>query len=158
MKKADDIYKINAAKTEFREAYNAGDVDRLLSLLHEGLTDFSLGQPSFFGADAREMFRLRMAKLFSKFTARIAPIVIDIQVRGDLAFDYGWHKLTLTPKGGGEPVTSRQRYVEIWMKDAAGNWKIAIYIDNQDLPPAFAPNLHCKELLQPYAAGSGAPA
>ena len=28
----DDIYKINVAKTEFREAYNTGDVDRLLAV------------------------------------------------------------------------------------------------------------------------------
>ena len=158
MKQGDDVYKINAAKTEFREAYNAGDVERLLAVFHDEFTDLSLGQPSFFGAESREMLRLRMAGLFSKFTARMAPIVIDIQVRGDLAFDFGWHKLTLTPKDGGEPVTSRQRYMELWMKDAAGKWRIAVYLDNQDLPPAFAPNLHWKELLEPYAAGSGAPA
>ena len=89
---------------------------------------------------------------------KLEPIVIAVLVRGDMAIDYGWHKLTLTPKAGGEPVTSRQRYVEVWMKDAAGSWKIVIYIDNQDLAPAFAPNLHWKELLEPYAAASGATA
>ena len=158
MKQDDDIYKINAAKTEFREAYNTGDVDRLLSVFHSEFMDLSLGQPSFFLGEAREMLRRRMSELFSKFEVRMAAIVIDIQVRGDLAIDYGWHKLTLTPKAGGEPVTSRQRYMETWIKDAAGNWKIFIYIDNQDLPPALAPNLHWKELLEPYAASSGAPA
>ena len=158
MKKDDDIYKINAAKTEFREAYNAGDVDRLLSVFHNEFIDLSLGQPSFFMGEAREMFHRRMSELFSKFEARMAPIVIDIQVRGDMAIDYGWHKLKLTPKDGGEPVTSRQRYMETWMKDAAGKWRIAVYIDNQDLPPAFAPNLHWKELLEPYQAASGASA
>lgn len=158
MNQTDDIYQINAAKTEFREAFNTGDVERLLSVFHNEFIDLSLGQPSFFMGEAREMLRRRMSELFSKFEARMAPIVIDIQVRGDMAIDYGWHKLTLTPKQGGEPVTSRQRYMETWMKDAAGQWKIAVYIDNQDLPPALAPNLHGKELLEPYAASSGAPA
>ena len=158
MKKADDIYRLNSAKTDFREAFNTGDVERLLSVFHNEFIDLSLGQPSFFMGEAREMLRRRMSELFSKFEARMAPIVIDIQVRGDMAVDYGWHKLTLTPKAGGEPVTSRQRYMEVWMKDAAGKWKIAVYIDNQDLPPAFAPNLHWKELLEPYAAASGATA
>ena len=156
MKQAEDIYKINAAKTEFREAFNSGDVERLLSVFHNEFIDLSLGQPSFFMAEAREMLRRRMSELFAKFEARMAPIVIDIQVRGDMAVDYGWHKLTLTPKNGGQPVTSRQRYMEVWMKDAAGSWKIAVYIDNQDLPPAFAPNLHWKELLEPYAASGAA--
>ena len=158
MSQADDIYKINAAKSEFREAFNTGDVERLLAVFHEEFADLSLGQPSFFGAEAREMLRWRMSELFSKFEARMAPIVIDIQVRGDVAFDYGWHKLTLTPKAGGAPVTSRQRYMEVWMKEASGRWRIAIYIDNQDMAPAFAPNLHWKELLEPYAAASGATA
>ena len=141
MSEADDIYKINAAKTEFREAFNAGDVERLLAVFHNEFIDLPLGQPSFYLGEAPQMLRRRMSDLFSKFEARMAPIVIDIQVRGDMAVDYGWHKLTLTPKGGGEPVTSRQRYMEVWMKDAAGTWKIAVYIDNQDLPPAFAPKL-----------------
>ena len=158
MSQADDIYQINAAKTEFREAFNTGDVERLLSVFCDGFMDLSLGQPSFFRGEAREMLRLRMSELFSKFETRMAPIIIDIQVRGDMAIDYGWHKLTLTPKAGGEPVTSRQRYMETWMKDAEGRWKIFIYIDNQDLPPAFAPNLHWRELLEPYKAASGASA
>ena len=156
MTPADDVYQINAAKTEFREAFNTGDVERLLAVFHNEFMDLSLGQPSFFLAEAREMLRRRMSELFSRFEAKMAPIVIDIQVRGDLAVDYGWHKLTLTPKEGGEPVTSRQRYVEVWLKDPAGNWKILIYIDNQDLAPALVPNLDWKELLQPYTAGGGA--
>ena len=51
----DDTYLINKAKSEFRDAYNRGDVDQLLSLFdEEGFTDMSEGNPSFFGEDARE--------------------------------------------------------------------------------------------------------
>lgn len=156
MKEADDVYQINVAKSEFREAFNTGDVERLLSVFGEKFTDLSLGQPSFFLGEAPEILRRRMSELFAKFEAKLEPIVIAIHVRGDMAVDLGWHKLTLTPKAGGAPVTSRQRYVEVWMKDAAGRWKIVIYIDNQDLAPAFVPNLHWKELLEPYVAESEA--
>jgi len=43
----DDIYKINVAKTEFREAYNTGDVDRLLAVFGgEGFTSMLEGGPA----------------------------------------------------------------------------------------------------------------
>ena len=43
----DDTYLINVAKTEFREGYNRGDVDRILSVFdEEGFTDMSEGVPS----------------------------------------------------------------------------------------------------------------
>ena len=31
-------------------------------------------------------------------------IVIEIRLRGDVAYDYGWHDSTLTAKDGGEPI------------------------------------------------------
>ena len=62
------------------------------------------------------------------------PIIIEIQLMGSTAVDYGWHELTLTPKRDGEPVSIRTRYVDIWRKDQAGNWKLAMFMDNADMP------------------------
>ena len=45
----DDIHAINLAKTEFRDGYNAGDVEQVLSVFADALTDMSDGQPSFWG-------------------------------------------------------------------------------------------------------------
>jgi hypothetical protein len=39
----DDACAINVAKTEFREAYNAGDANRLLAILDPGMIDYSEG-------------------------------------------------------------------------------------------------------------------
>ena len=56
----DETYRINLAKTQFREAYNRGDVDQLLSVfMEDGFTDMSEGTPSFYGQEAREGLRLR---------------------------------------------------------------------------------------------------
>lgn len=64
----DDTYRINLAKTEFREAYNRGDVDQLLSVfMEDGFTDVSEGGPSFYGQEAREGLRLRSNKLFAEY-------------------------------------------------------------------------------------------
>jgi len=63
--------------------------------------------------------------------------VISITVNNDTAYDYGWHILTLTPKSGGKPVKSRQRYFELWGRQPDGAWKIRFYIDNLDQSPAM---------------------
>ena len=130
----DDIYKINVAKTEFREAYNTGDVDRLLAVFSgEGFTSMFEGGPSQFGGGARSSLRKEAAELFDEYSVQMSVIIIDIVVRGDTAYDYGWHEFTLMPKDGGEPIRKRLRYFELWSKDSSGDWKIAFHINNHDV-------------------------
>jgi len=84
----DDIYHINMAKTEFREAYEAGDVDRLLALFGSGgFTDMSDGGPSKYGEEAKTRLRDEAAKLFSDYSVKLNAIVIDIVVLGNSAYD-----------------------------------------------------------------------
>jgi hypothetical protein len=51
------------------------------------------------------------------------------------AFDYGWHALTLVPRDGSKPITTRQRYFETWGKNSNGEWKMDFYINNMDVAP-----------------------
>lgn len=130
-----DVYAINRAKTEFREGYNTGDVDRLMATFHpDGFTDMTEGEPSKYGSEATGVWRKRLAELFADYHARLTPIIINIVVLGTMAYDYGWHELTLTPKTGGPLVRKRCRYFELWNKDAAGQWKIAMHMTNSDVP------------------------
>src|SRR5438128_7818497 len=99
----------------------------------------SAGLASFYGTEAQAVLRYRMKQLFARYRAQLAVTIISIRVQGALAFDWGWHKLTLTPKKGGRPIATRTRYLEIWQKDADGTWKIAIYFDNADVPPQIPP-------------------
>jgi ketosteroid isomerase-like protein len=130
----DDIYRINAAKTEFREAYNRGDVDQLLSVFgEESLMDMSEGGPTRSDGAAREGLRKHSAELFAEFSVRLAVIVGEIGVLGNTACDFGWHEFTLTPKNGGETIRKRHRYVELWKKHSSGDWKISLFINNADV-------------------------
>lgn len=139
----DDAYAIRLAKTELREAFRAGSVDRVLSVFADGFADMSVGEASFFGTEARAVLRHRMKKLFASYRAQLAVTIISIRIQGAMAFDWGWHTLTLTPKKRGRTTVTRTRYVEIWQKDSAGKWKIGIFLDNADLPPKMPP----KEVL-----------
>jgi ketosteroid isomerase-like protein len=135
----DDTYLINKAKSKFRDAYNRGDVEQLLSVFdEEGFTDMSGGVPSFFNKDATEALRERATKLFAEYHVRLAVIVIEITVDGNLAYDYGWHEFTLRPKGEGEVTRQRHRYVEVWKKNSSGEWRISAFINNPDVREEFS--------------------
>lgn len=130
---------ISLAKTEFREGYNHADVDRVLSVFASEFTDFSEDTPSFYGDEAPKALRQRLRELFSKYRAEMAVIIIDIAEAGDSAVDFGWHKLTLTPKNGGEPLRIKYRYYETWKRQPDGKWKIDFVITNRELPPQMLP-------------------
>jgi ketosteroid isomerase-like protein len=132
-----DLYQINVAKAEFRAAYNSGSVDRLLAVFADEFTDMSAGVPSFFGAGASAVFRSRMTKLFQQYRVSVVVTIIAIRIFDDIAFDYGWHTLTLESKDGGKSIITRKRYCETWQRNSRGEWKIDFYIDNMEAVPAM---------------------
>ena len=145
----DDAYAIRLAKTELRDAYNEGNVKHVLAVFADAYSDMSTGLASFYGAEAKAVLKHRLKKLFMRYDVELAVTIISIRVQGPLAFDWGWHKLTRTPKKGGRSTTTRTRYLEIWQKDEVGNWKIAIFFDNLDVPPQMPP----KEVLVEMGVG-----
>lgn len=130
----DDTYAINVVKTEYREGFNTGDAERVLSAFSPEFTDMSAGRPSRYGSDAGVKLRRHLEGLFRDYHARLNVIIIAISVVGSTAFDYGWHELTLTPKAGGESTYRRTRYLEVWNKQPDQKWRISRYMDNADLP------------------------
>ena len=145
----DDSYAIRLAKTKLRDAYDTGNVKGVLSVFADRYSDMSAGLASFYGTEAHAVLKHRMKKLFARYHAHLAVTIISIQVQGPLAFDWGWHKLTLKPKKGGKPVSTRTRYLEIWQKGADESWKIAIFLDNVDIAPQMPP----KEVLAELGNG-----
>lgn len=133
----DDMYAINAAKTEFRECFNLGDISKILAIADPDLVSFSDGAPSEFGESGLNALKIRLANLFERFTVKLVIVVIEIRLRGDIAYDYGWHDFTLTPKETGETIHRRERYVDIWRRNKEGTWKLWMYIDNQDIADAM---------------------
>jgi len=131
----DDTYKINAARTEMREAYLSGDADRLLAVFHpDGFTDMSEGSPSRYGGDARLHLAEEATKLFASHSVKFVPIIIDISVMDAVAFDRGWQEFILVPKVGGEMIRKRYRYFNTWKKVPNGDWKITLHVNNTDVP------------------------
>lgn len=150
----DDIYAINAAKTELREGYNAADVDRILSVFADAFTDMSDNLPSFHstnGPNAKTVLRARLERLFREYTVELAPVAIEIKVAGELAVEHGWHEMKLFPKLGGKAELRRTRYVEVWSRGPRLGWRIVLFIDNRDQEPKLMEDV----LLEMAAAMPG---
>ena len=129
-----DKYQINLGKTIYREAYEQGDVDKLLSVFaHGGFTDMSDGLPSKYGHEARDVLRERTEELFAKFDIKLNIIIIEVVIQGDSAHDYGWHEWILSPKGGGAIIRRRERYFEQWTRQSDGSWRISFFLNNADV-------------------------
>jgi uncharacterized protein (TIGR02246 family) len=150
-----DEYAISVAKTEFREAWNAGDVQRLLNVFSPEFTDWTAAQPSFYGAEGPVALRWRMQRLFEEYETRLDVVVIAVVVRDDTAWDYGWHNIHLRRRAGGRETKSRERYFELWRRQPDGSWKIALFMSNADVASTMLPEeATSAEARKPAAASA----
>ena len=58
---------------------------------------------------------------------------VEIEGRGDLAYDRGTYSMTMTPPGAA-PIEDHGKYLTIWHKQAGGLWKVSRVMFNSDLP------------------------
>ena len=137
----DDQYAIHMAKAELREGYNEGDVERVVAVYSDAVSDMSDGLPSMGGAQAKSVLRARLRALFREYEVLFAPMTIDLRVLGSAAIAHGWHVITLTPKSGGPAIVRKMRFIEVWQKNNADDWQIRILLDNEDIPPKFPERL-----------------
>ena len=80
----DDMYAIDVAKTEFREAFNHGDPSRILEIADPGLVNFSDRQPSEFGESGSASLKRRLEKLFADYNAKLSVIAIEIRIQSNV--------------------------------------------------------------------------
>ena len=125
-----DRRKIDEAIHEFIRAYNAGDVDRLLTVYAGDFVDMSEGEPTLQGEQAHRDTAARLRDTFAKFNGNLTVHLDESKILGAWAFDRGTLRVELRPKGRGEPVVVERRFVEIWRRETDGQWKVAWAMDN----------------------------
>ncbi len=133
-----DEDRIAIARTEYREAYNSGDVERLVSVFAPQFIDWSDGEPSFYGYDSAKALRHRASALFDRYHVNLGIIMARVTVLEGLATERGWYKVRLTHKITGEISSTLYRYSETWIR-VNGEWKINFTITNRELPPRMLP-------------------
>jgi ketosteroid isomerase-like protein len=133
-----DVEAISTLKTEYREGYDNGDVERVLAVFAPGFIDMEESQPGFYGPEAYEQLRVRLSELFRVYQTRMVMQIADISVTGDFAVDWGWHKLWLTPRSGGRTRFTKFRYAQHWVRFPNG-WKCVLLISGRDPVPQMQP-------------------
>jgi ketosteroid isomerase-like protein len=145
----DDVYAINIARTEMREGYNTGDIDRIMSAFASGFTDWSDAMPCFYGRQAAEVLRARLAKLFRDYEVSLELVIIAVWVYGNIAIDTGWKNFKFKSNSTKEAKEESRRYFALWERNSDQRWQIVRYIDNLDVPPRLATDV-LAELCSAY--------
>jgi hypothetical protein len=96
----DDFCPINLAKTEFREAFNSSDPERLITLLDPAFAYMPDRLPQTMGAAAANIIRIQFRELTERYYVQLNPIITEIRIQDSVASDYGWHIWKKTPRHG----------------------------------------------------------
>ena len=72
--------------------------------------------------------------MFEGMSAELTLSSEEVEVAGDWAFDRGSYTMKMTPKGDGEPMEEKGKYIVILQKQTDGSWKFAREVWNSDDP------------------------
>jgi uncharacterized protein (TIGR02246 family) len=121
-----DAEQITRAISEFIDAYNAGDADRVAAYYADDLVKVRAGAP----AEGKAETARRIKDVLARFQGHLTVHNDEITVSGDMAFTRGTLSITLVPRDGSGPTQAlERRYLEVWRKDA-GRWRVVRTMDN----------------------------
>lgn len=110
----------------YEEAFQAGEVDRVIEFYAPDAVSLPPGYPPSVG---REAIEADLTGFFSEFDLEREFDLVDYEVAGDNATRLGEWTQTLTPKAGGDPIVETGRCVLGWRK-INGEWKVVWEIWN----------------------------
>ncbi len=92
-------------------------------------------------ASTKEAIRKTIGEIFAMPNVAITwgPTNVEVAKSGDIGYLYGKYQMTWDDANG-KPVADHGKMVEIWKKQADGNWKCIVDTWSSDLPAAPAPS------------------
>ncbi|HLT47760.1 MAG TPA: DUF4440 domain-containing protein [Rubricoccaceae bacterium] len=116
-----DVAAILAQSRAFSEAYVRGDIEALVGIYAEDGVAAPGGTDFIRGAEAlRRFWALPEGRVVTHH--RASPV--ELHVRGDLAYDWGYYEGAATQDGEARPPF-RGKYLIVWQRDAGGTWRMA---------------------------------
>jgi uncharacterized protein (TIGR02246 family) len=131
-----DVASINQLRTDFAAAFSSGDMTKLRSLYSQDAFAMENGQPSQDGLEAIIAAQTAMRGMASAVSIELTPQ--KTHVVGDMAYDRGTFRVSVTPNGAPQ-MTEEGRYLVVLLKQADGSWKLAEEIGNSPTPPTAVP-------------------
>jgi uncharacterized protein (TIGR02246 family) len=106
---------------EWVEASNAGDIDRIMSLVTDNSVIIPPNAAPLIG---KEAIRKDQQQSFDQYTSTGDEAVVDFHACGDFAFSRGTWTTSVTPKAGGESKELNGNFIDIYQQRPDGAWKL----------------------------------
>jgi len=130
--RAADEAALKALDIAWSKAAGAKDVDKTVSYYADEAMVMPSNSPALTTKEAiRAMWQGMLGA--PNFSGGWTPTKVEVARSGDLAYVTGTYELSETDAGG-KPVTDKGKYLEVWKKQADGNWKCVADMFNTSLP------------------------
>jgi uncharacterized protein (TIGR02246 family) len=112
-------------------AFNAGDVETVVSLYTDDVIVMPPGEPTLHGRGA---VRRWLEAFFEGHTARQSLVNDEVVVAGEWAWMRGHFTLAIEPRDGSGERRHQGKHLVIWRRQESGGWRAARDIWNLDAP------------------------
>jgi len=125
----EDYAAIEAARASFVEAMNAGDMAKAATIYADDAVVMPPNAPGVHG-------KLAVQELLNAFPPVGDFKLYGMEVKGGagMVTVRGQYSMNLMLPGAAAAVADSGKYVEVWMKQADGSWKMTWDIWNTDIP------------------------
>ena len=120
--------KVREASAAWDEAFNAADLERLMTLYAEDVVSMPPGFPALEGKAA---VQADFEWFFDNFESHHETTIVSILISGNLAVERGEYAQTFTPKDGSEPFSETGKHIVV-RKKSGNTWQVVREIWNTD--------------------------
>jgi uncharacterized protein (TIGR02246 family) len=130
---SDDDAALRKLDDEWSKAAGAKDVDKTISYYSD---DAVVMPPNIATLTGKEAIRtLWKSMLTPEFSGGWKATKVEVARSGDLAYVSGTYEFN-EKDDSGKPITDKGKFLEVWKKQADGNWKCVADMFSSDLPVA----------------------
>jgi ketosteroid isomerase-like protein len=138
---------LESSHLKFYEAWKAGDVETIQSLMAEKVVQMPPNEPTLSGWNAVKKW---LDDYFTHFKmAEMKDLQREVIVIENWAVESVTVQFKLLLTGGGSPIRDEGRSVFLWKRDRAGSWKIHRWIWNSSKPFGASMGRMMAKLAQP---------
>ncbi|MDG0867265.1 YybH family protein [Candidatus Lucifugimonas marina] len=128
---SDDRAAVLESEDRYAAAINASDVDEIDDLFAD---DAMLMLPDRPAVSGREAIVAHQREFFRSIKASIKSVVAEIETLEGIVYVRGAFNYAMAPKMGGEAITMRGKYINLYKRDEMKQWRIWRSINNIDHP------------------------
>lgn len=135
--RAADEAALRTLDGEWSKAVGSRDVEKTISYYSDDAVVMPPNIPTLTGKEPiRQLWKSMLES--PSFSGGWKATKVEVAQSGDLAYVSGNYEFNETD-GGGNAITDKGKYLEVWKKQTDGSWKCVADMFNSDLPNVAPP-------------------